>query len=224
MKIFAILAILSATLLAACGAPPAPPAATPTTPPEEAPTEVIVDVAVTPPPMSEVVFVLEMALTSTAFAEGEAIPEAYRSGPIFGCDGEDVSPPLSWSGVPAGTQSLALIMADVFPEGLFVHWAIYNIPATSIGLAEGIPHEATLADRSRQGSLFGDENIGYFGPCPPPGESHTYLFRLYALDTTFFDFLAAGTDNESVLAVLEEAARAGEVLAKAELTATYTGQ
>lgn len=218
MKTFAILAILSATLLAACGTPaPAPPAATPTTP------AVAEEPTATPEPTPEPEVVAMLEITSTAFAEGETIPEAYRSGPIFGCDGEDLSPPLSWSGVPAGTQSLALIMADVFFEPPFVHWTIYNIPATSIGLAEGIPHEATLADRSRQGSLFGDENIGYFGPCPPPGESHTYLFRLYALDTAR-DFLAAGTDNESVLAVLEEAARAGEVLAKAELTATYTGQ
>lgn len=216
MKTFAILAILSATLLTACGGQaPAPPAATPTTP-------AMVEEPTTPPePTPTPVVAAMLEITSTAFAEGKAIPEAYRSGPIFGCDGEDLSPPLSWSGVPAGTQSLALIMADVFPEGLFVHWAIYNMPSTSIGLAEGVPHEVTLADGSRQGSLFGDENIGYFGPCPPLGETHIYLFRLYALDSALD--LEAGVENQEVLEALEQAAGEGHIVAQGEMTATYTG-
>ncbi|MBI2845282.1 MAG: YbhB/YbcL family Raf kinase inhibitor-like protein [Chloroflexi bacterium] len=162
-----------------------------------------------------------MTLTSTAFAEGEAIPEAYRSGPIFGCDGEDLSPPFSWNGVPAGTQSLALIMTDDFFEPPFVHWAIFNILA-STGLAEGVPHEATLPDGSLQGEIFpGSGEIGYFGPCPPPGETHPYRFTLYALDITLD--LEAGTFNEDVLAALEQAAAEGHVLGQGELTATYTG-
>lgn len=226
MNRITVLTVLVMGLIVGCtpAAPPPPVTEQPTatTPPEEMPTEEVV--ALTPPPMPEVTFVVEMTLTSTAFSEGEAIPADYRSGPIFGCDGDDVSPPFSWSGVPAGTQSLALIMADFSFAPPFVHWTVYNMSVSMVGLAEGIPHEAVVPALIPflQGELFpGSGEIGYFGPCPPPGETHTYLFALYALDITLD--LEAGVDNDDVLAALEQAAAEGHVLGQGELTATYTG-
>lgn len=149
-------------------------------------------------------------LTSTAFAHGEAIPRQYS------CDGEDISPPLSWGDPPEGTQSLALIMDDPdAPAGVWVHWVLYNLPAGSGGLPEAVPTDAQLADGSRQGkSSWG--RMGYGGPCPPSG-THRYFFRLYALDTALD--LAAGASKEQLLQAME-----GHVLAQAELMGLYARQ
>ena len=120
--------------------------------------------------------VIEM--NSSAFANGTSIPIQYT------CDGDNVSPPLSWSGVPEETESLALIVDDPdAPGGNFTHWVIYNISPEESGLAEGLPRERDLPGGMHQGkNSFG--TIGYGGPCPPPGPEHHYIFHLYALNGT----------------------------------------
>ena len=117
-----------------------------------------------------------MTITSSVFEEGGMIPVKYS------CDGDDISPPLSCSDAPETTKSFALISDDPdAPVGTWVHWVIYNIPGSSSGLNEGIPADKTLSDGSIQGSNSW-KKIGYGGPCPPGG-THRYYFKLYALDT-----------------------------------------
>ena len=109
-------------------------------------------------------------LSSPAFAEGADIPTRHT------CDGEDISPRLTWSGVPAGTRSLALVMDDPdAPRGTFTHWVVSDLPPDLTELVEG-------STQGRQGrNSFG--RTGYGGPCPPPrDEAHRYRFTLYALD------------------------------------------
>lgn len=105
-----------------------------------------------------------LVLTSPAFAPGAAIPER------FSCDGADVSPPLQWEGVPAGTVELAVVVRDPdAPSGEFVHWVVVAIDPVVTGFGEGgLPETAV-------------EIHSWRGPCAPPGETHTYLFDLYAL-------------------------------------------
>ncbi|HLG12956.1 MAG TPA: YbhB/YbcL family Raf kinase inhibitor-like protein [Blastocatellia bacterium] len=119
---------------------------------------------------------MTMQLTSSAFTEGQAIPAKYT------CDGEDVSPPLKWTGVPAGAKSLALICDDPdAPGGTWVHWVLYSLSPSVTELGEGVSAAEIAPDGSRQGrNDF--KRIGYGGPCPPPGRSHRYFFKLYALD------------------------------------------
>src|SRR5262245_38509450 len=119
---------------------------------------------------------MTMELTSTAFLDGEPIPQRYAG------DGRNVSPPLTWQNPPAGTRSLALICEDPdAPRGTFTHWLVFNLPAESRELCEGIPAQATLPNGTAQGiNDFG--KAGYGGPKPPPGKPHRYLFKLYALD------------------------------------------
>ena len=116
------------------------------------------------------------SLSSSAFREGAQIPSQYT------CEGADSSPPLSWTDPPAGTKSLALILDDPdAPMGTWVHWVAYNLPANLRALPEHVPTDAKLADATLQGlNDFG--RTGYGGPCPPPGSSHRYVFKLYALD------------------------------------------
>jgi Raf kinase inhibitor-like YbhB/YbcL family protein len=149
-----------------------------------------------------------MNLTSSAFAQGAMIPKEYT------CDGRDISPPLSWSEPPEKTQIFALIMDDPdAPMGTWVHWVIYNIPATVHTLREGVPPNADLPDGSRQGRNSW-RRIGYGGPCPPSG-THRYFFKLYALDTMLG--LAAGATKEELLKAME-----GNILAQAELMGKYS--
>ncbi|MCE5339058.1 MAG: YbhB/YbcL family Raf kinase inhibitor-like protein [Methanomicrobiaceae archaeon] len=117
-------------------------------------------------------------MNSSAFANGTSIPVRYT------CDGDNVSPPLSWSGVPDGTESLALIVDDPdAPGGNFTHWVIYNISPEESGLAEGLPRERDLPGGMHQGNnSLG--TTGYIGPCPPRGPAHHYVFHLYALNAT----------------------------------------
>lgn len=117
-----------------------------------------------------------MKLTSNAFSSGEAIPARYT------CDDQNVSPPLDWVGVPNEAQSLVLICDDPDARaGIWSHWVLYDIPADSNGLPEGVPaDERPSAGGAHGRNDFG--NLGYGGPCPPPGPAHTYYFRLYALD------------------------------------------
>src|SRR5712691_3064159 len=117
-----------------------------------------------------------MKITSTAFTEGAAIPQKYSG------DGADVSPPLAWRDVPAGTQTLAVICDDPdAPRGTWVHWVLFNLPASATDLPEAVPATPTLSSGARQGNNdFG--KIGYGGPAPPKGKPHRYFFKLFALD------------------------------------------
>jgi Raf kinase inhibitor-like YbhB/YbcL family protein len=151
---------------------------------------------------------MALELTSTAFAEGEAIPRQYTG------DGRDASPPLAWQGAPAGTGGFALVCEDPdAPRGTFTHWVAWNIPAASAGLAEGVPAEGTLADGTVQGrNGFG--KAGYGGPAPPPGKPHRYYFKLHALDGPLA--LKAGATKEELLAAMR-----GHVLAEGQLMGRY---
>jgi Raf kinase inhibitor-like YbhB/YbcL family protein len=147
-------------------------------------------------------------LKSPAIAPGGAIPTVHT------CDGADQSPPLEWSGAPAGTRSFALVMHDPdAPAGDYLHWVAWNIPPSARSLPAGVATTETLPDGTAQGrNDFG--NPGYGGPCPPGG-THHYVFSLRALDATLT--LPAKASRDAI-----EKAMQGHVLATAELTGTYT--
>jgi hypothetical protein len=149
-----------------------------------------------------------MKLTSTSFQEGSWIPTEYT------CSGVGLSPQLSWSAPPAKTLSLALIVTDPdAPRGTWVHWVLYNLPAGTRALPEGLPALGQLPDGALQGrNDFGE--IGYGGPCPPPGAPHHYIFTLYALDAKLN--LPVGATRAQVEAGLQ-----GHILAKGELTGIF---
>ncbi len=152
---------------------------------------------------------MNFSINSTAFSEGERIPDRYT------CEGEDISPPLSWSNLPEGVHSLALISDDPdAPVGTWDHWVIYNIPADSNGVTEAVPTDESLADGAKQG-LNSWGRTGYGGPCPPPGSPHRYFVKLYALDTILT--LPANEDKSSV-----EKAMRGHILAEAQLMGIYS--
>jgi Raf kinase inhibitor-like YbhB/YbcL family protein len=150
-------------------------------------------------------------LTSQAFAPGGAIPRKYT------CDGEDVSPPLAWSAAPAGTRSFVLIVDDpdapdpAAPKTIWVHWVLYDLPADTTGLPEGIA-PGRLPRGTREG-VNDWKRTGWGGPCPPIGR-HRYFHHLYALDATLGDL------GRPTKAALERDMR-GHVLAQAELIGTY---
>jgi Raf kinase inhibitor-like YbhB/YbcL family protein len=151
----------------------------------------------------------EMLLTSTAFKNGEAINSIYT------CDGKGESPHLAWKDVPEGTKTLALIMDDSdAPNGTFVHWVAWNIDPTK-NKAE-LPKNASATSEGAlllQGTNSASE-LGYKGPCPPPGKLHHYFFRLYALSDRL-DLLPI-TTKEGLLRDM-----AGKIIAKAQLMGTY---
>jgi Raf kinase inhibitor-like YbhB/YbcL family protein len=118
----------------------------------------------------------QIQLTSPNFGYGARIPDIYT------CEGDDVSPPLRWSGCPIGTRSLALVCDDPdAPRGTWVHWVVFNLPAEAVELAQGVPQDPELPSGARQGRNDSGR-LGYMGPCPPPGKPHRYFLRLYALD------------------------------------------
>ncbi len=150
-----------------------------------------------------------MRITSTAFSDQGGIPTRYT------CEGEDVSPPLAWSDVPAETKSLALIVDDpdapdpAAPKRTWVHWVLYNLPPTVTGLPEGVK---ALPPGTKEG--INDFNrTRYGGPCPPIGR-HRYFHKLYALDAMLPDLQQP---SKSKL----EAAMKGHILAEAQLMGTY---
>lgn len=149
-----------------------------------------------------------MQLQSSAFKATGTIPQKYT------CEGQDVSPPLSWDAPPEGTQSLALIADDPdAPSGTFVHWVVYNLPASARSLPEAVPTSSTLSPGGVQGqNNFG--NVGFGGPCPPSG-THRYFFKLYALDTELD--LQAGASKADVVEAM-----AGHIVGHAELMGTYS--
>jgi len=135
-----------------------------------------------------------MELISSAFSEGAMIPGKYT------CEGEDVSPPLNWGALPAGTKSLALICDDPdAPAGTWVHWVYYDIPAGTEGLPENVVPDERPALGGTQG-INDFHKIGYGGPCPPGG-THRYYFKLYALDTPLN--LSSGATKKQVLKAME---------------------
>jgi len=213
--------LLAAVLipLAACSS--AQPPATNTSTPLPSPTA-------TPEPLGP------LTLTSTAFADEGNIAARYGQKPFsievapnafFTCENsqesQNISPALSWTNVPPGAKSLALIMGDqmnyAYPESpadaVFPHWIVYNIPPSSSGLPEGGPVPA--------GSLLGvngypaPHDAGYGGPCPGPGEKHLYILTLYALDTLLD--LPAGAEMDNVKGAME-----GHILAQTQLKGYYT--
>ena len=149
-----------------------------------------------------------MILKSAVFEADRAIPQKYS------CEGADVSPPLEWSNAPEQTKSFVLICDDPdAPGGTFVHWVYYDIPATVQELPEGVTTEAQPSIGGVQGkNSFG--KTGYGGPCPPGG-THRYFFKLYALNTTLG--LPAGQSKQQVQNAME-----GHVLSEAQLMGTYT--
>ncbi|NOX38859.1 MAG: YbhB/YbcL family Raf kinase inhibitor-like protein [Calditrichaeota bacterium] len=151
---------------------------------------------------------MSFILKSPAFEHGKPIPLKYT------CDGPDVSPPLSWSGTPAGTKSFVLICDDPdAPVGTWVHWVIYNIPGDRTELPEGVAKENIVLEDVRQG-INDFQRIGYGGPCPPGGKPHRYFFKLYALDIE--SNWEAGLTKEEVLEKMEN-----HVLGQTELMGTY---
>ena len=150
---------------------------------------------------------MTLLISSIAFEQGQPIPATYS------CDGQGISPPLTWSGAPPETRSFGLIMDDPdAPSGTYVHWVIYNIPAASAGLAEATPKDARLADGTSQG-LNSARRTGYSGPCPPGG-THRYFFKLYALDKMLD---ASGPGKDQLLIAMQ-----GHILAQGELMGTYS--
>jgi len=119
---------------------------------------------------------MNFAISTSAFREGETIPRQYT------CDGADLSPPLQWEGIPAEAKGFAIIMDDPdAPAGTFTHWVIYDIPADTNTLPEGLARDPDLPNGIKQGTTS-FRRTGYGGPCPPPGRPHRYFFTIYALD------------------------------------------
>jgi len=150
---------------------------------------------------------MNLIVTSSAFKDGEMIPVKYT------CDGDDMSPPLEWAGLPKGTKSIAMISDDPdAPRGTWVHWVIFNMPPDSMGLPEGVPPDKVLDNGAIQGMNDSDQ-IGYGGPCPPGGV-HRYFFKVYALDAKIP--LGPGATKLD----LEEAMR-GHILSQAQIMGRY---
>lgn len=151
---------------------------------------------------------MSIQLTSSAFADGSMIPARYAR------RGENVSPPLAWSGTPEGTQSFALIVDDPdAPGGDWVHWIVYNLPAGTANLAEGIKSDADLPGDAIQGAN-GWGTSKYDGPQPPSG-THRYVFKLYALDAALN--LKPGATKADLLRAME-----GHVLARGQFMGKYS--
>lgn len=146
-------------------------------------------------------------LESKAFKEGGMIPKRH------GYNNGNISPQVSWSGLPDGTKSVAIICDDPdAPMGTWVHWVIYNIPPTTTNLAEGIPPQEMLGDGTQQGTND-FRKIGYGGPCPPQGV-HRYIFNIYALDVILE--VSSGITKDALLNAME-----GHVLANGQLIGRY---
>lgn len=150
-------------------------------------------------------------LSSDAFGAGQEIPARYT------CQGQDCSPPLKWSNAPAGTLSFALIVDDpdapdpAAPKMTWVHWLLYNLPATCHGLAEAVPANALPRGTSEGKNDW--QRTGYGGPCPPIGR-HRYFFKLYALDALLPDL------RQPTKLQLEKA-MSGHILGQAQWMGTY---
>ncbi len=151
-------------------------------------------------------FAADLTLTTHSFIDQGGLPVMYT------CDGKDMSPELTWNNAPANTKSFAIIMSDPdAPGGTWYHWVIYNLPAATTSLVEGMSHlpaEATLAENSWH-------KAAYNGPCPPKGSVHHYIFTLYALDAVLT--VPVNSDNKAVLEAMKS-----HVLKQSVLTAVYS--
>ena len=153
-------------------------------------------------------------LTSPAFAANGSIPAKYT------CEGADICPPLEWSGAPSGTRSFAFIVDDpdapdpAKPQRVYVHWVVYNIPASTTKLPENAAKSGLPSGAGQGTNDWGKQTYG--GPCPPIGR-HRYFFKLYALDT---ELKGLSNPNKAQL----EKAMQGHVIGKAELIGTYQKQ
>lgn len=150
---------------------------------------------------------MTIEVTSTAIEEGGMIPRKYTA------DGENVSPPLAWTGVPDGTKSIALLNDDPdAPVGDWVHWIIFNMNASTAGLPEGVTDHEIISSGAKLGKNdFG--SLGYGGPAPPHG-THRYYFKIYALDTLLN--LESGAKKPQLLKAME-----GHILAEGQLMGKY---
>ncbi len=151
---------------------------------------------------------MALNIKSPVFNNGDMMDAKYT------CKGEDISPPLSWDGAPAGTKSFALICDD--PDAPFmtwVHWVIYDIPANVSQLEENVPKDKELPSGARQGKND-FRKIGYGGPCPPPGGPHRYFFKLYALDAVLG--LEPGLTKKALLKAME-----GHILDEAQIIGKF---
>jgi len=151
----------------------------------------------------------KMAITiaSTAFTDGGMIPREYT------CDGKNISPPLAWTGVPEGTKSLALICDDPdAPVGTWVHWVLFNIPATLHELSQDTPPALVLDNGAKHG-MNDFRKFGYGGPCPPGG-THRYFFKLYALDIKLIQ--QPGISKSKLIEAMN-----GHVLAEGQIMGKY---
>lgn len=153
-----------------------------------------------------------MKLTSPAFTHDGTVPVRYT------CDGDELSPPLEWTDLPARTKALVLIVDDPdapdpkAPRKVWVHWIAYNIPSAWNGFAEGAGNKHPVGPVRY--ALTDSTEVGYHGPCPPVGR-HRYFFRLFALDEPLQDLGPTARRREV------ESAMAGHVLGTAELMAAY---
>lgn len=147
-------------------------------------------------------------LQSAAFKNGESIPDKYT------CNGENISPPLSWSTAWNNIKSWALIVDDPdAPRGIFTHWVVFNIPSNVTGLPEAV----RTAENIQNGALQGKNDamkLGYTGPCPLPGPVHHYNFNIYALDTTLD--LSAGASKKQLLDAMQ-----GHIISQGKLTGIF---
>lgn len=148
-----------------------------------------------------------LTLSVGLLSPGSALSDVYT------CKGAGESPKVAWSGIPAGTKSLVLILDD--PDaatGTFTHWLVYNIPPGSGDLAQGQPNVKVLLNDAQQGESSTGSR-GYFPPCPPIGSTHRYIFHLYAVDI----YLALPTADRAAI----DQALNGHTLAKTEFTTTF---
>jgi Raf kinase inhibitor-like YbhB/YbcL family protein len=165
----------------------------------------------------------KLTVTSTAFKHGATIPADYTA------DGKNVSPPIAWSGAPAGTREFALILDD--PDAPtpqpFVHWVIYKIPGTATGLPEAIPMGASASAAGLTGAVQGTTGFGAFarrggpppdpgyrGPAPPAGKPHNYHFKVYALNAPLD--AKEGMTKDDLLKAIE-----GKIVAEGEIVGVY---
>lgn len=153
---------------------------------------------------------MSIELVSSAFSNMKPIPVKYT------CDGQDVSPPLKWSGIPQNAKSIVLIVDDPdAPKGTWVHWVLYDIPPGVDSLSENQPRTDTLSSGAKQG-LTDFKRIGYGGPCPPSG-THRYFFKIYALDTILN--LSAGKTKKEIENAIKD-----HIISQGELVGTYSSK
>lgn len=148
----------------------------------------------------------QFTLSTTAFLDAGILPVLYT------CDGKDISPQVAWATPPAKTKSFAVIVSDpIAPKGTFYHWVIFNIPAKATEIDEGMK-------TAIKGAILGKNDFGkeqYNGPCPPKGTAHSYIFTVYALDSTLA--LKKGATAKEVIAAMQN-----HIVGQTKLTAVYS--